>query len=125
MKTRFKLQTQSFAVPTRAFSLDVASHQSQTVEVPGVAIEGDVECTVQELKELWALKKEILTDFPTILGNLGLQLIDVVNAVEAKKNQSATDDTVCEEDIDAEETNDVAEEETEEVFMPQCPSSRE
>ena len=70
MRTKFNFSTASIKVEVPSVVLGTAQGQScvKSVELPSIHIEGEIECGVSELRELWELQKEVLGDAPELLA---------------------------------------------------------
>lgn len=106
MKTKFNLNTTAFsftapsstvttAMMTRALSpYERPSDAPIVIEIPGINIEGEVECSISELKELWMLQKEIMGELPEVVGEFMINLEKQSNIVSSIIGMTQKDEAV-------------------------------
>lgn len=96
MKTKFHFQTSEVKVHSqKAPQQDV----SKSMILPAVHVEGEVECTVDEIRELWVLQKEVLKESPDLIADFVKKLFETGLALEEfKKQHQHTVEAVLTED---------------------------
>ena len=87
MKTRFNITVGGFTVDrevsiTRNELGDIIEREVKPVQIPKTRIEGELEYSITELRNMWALTKEIMEESPEAFKHFAIKLFGAYSEVE-------------------------------------------
>lgn len=72
-----------FGVPNQEMKTVVSEYAS----IPSIRIEGEVECSLEEMKGIWELKKDFLKESPELLGEFTKHMMALAEELKPKKEE--------------------------------------
>ena len=87
MKTKFNITVGGFTLNKEVAIVKdqngaIIDHEYQPVQIPKTHIEGEFEYSIAELRDAWALTKEIMEESPEAFKNFAIKLFGAYTEVE-------------------------------------------
>lgn len=87
MKTKFNFSIEGA-------QLELATNR--TVQTPAMTIAGEVEMSIEELKELYKMQKEFIKELPDLLKEFALKMQEIETLLQANKESHKEEEAVHE-----------------------------